>query len=104
MRAYLIAVCVLFSLGTIGILLSNLFLMVAVGELNQRRSKSNQLTFLWLTPWRISAMAREYRMRCPQGQFLRYSGICLIAGLVFFAASAALFWYAWRLAQNGIGN
>lgn len=103
MRAYLIAVCVLFSLATIDILLSNLFLMVAVGELNQRRGKSNQLTFLWLTPWRISAMAREYRMRCPQGQFLRYSGICLIAGLIFFAASAVVFWYAWRMAQSGIG-
>jgi hypothetical protein len=101
MKAYLIAVTVLFSAATIGILLSNLFLMVAVGELNQRRSKKNQLSFLWLTPWRIAAVAREYRMRCPQGRFLRYAGICLIAGLVFFAASAVLFWYAWRLAQGG---
>ncbi len=101
MRAYLIAVCILFSAATIGILLSNLFLMVAVGELNQRRSKTNQLSFLWLTPWRISAMAREYRMRCPQGRFLRYAGICLIGGLVFFTASAVVFWYALRIAQMG---
>ncbi len=103
MKAYLIVVCVLFSGATVGILLSNLFLMVAVGELNQRRSKNNQLSFIWLTPWRIAAMAREYRMRCPQGRFLRYAGICLIAGMVFFAASAVVFWYAWRLAQSGVG-
>jgi hypothetical protein len=101
MRAYLIAVCILFSIATISILLSNLFLMVVVGELNQRRSKTNQLSFVWLTPWRISAIAREYRMRCPQGRFVRYAGICLIAGVVFFAVSAVIFWYAWRLAQSG---
>jgi hypothetical protein len=102
MKAYLIAVCVLFSFATIGILVSNLFLMVAVGELNQRRSKTNQISFIWITPWRISAIAREYRTRCPQGRFLRYAGICLIAGIVCFAVSAAIFWYAWRMAQSGM--
>jgi len=103
MKAYLIAVCVLFSFATIGILLSNLFMMVVVGELNKRRQRSNQLSFILLTPWRISAIAREYRMRCPQGRFLRYAGICLVAGVVFFAASAVLFWYAWRMGQSSMG-
>jgi hypothetical protein len=103
MKAYLIAVCILFSAATIGILLSNLFLMVAVGELNQRRSKTNQLSFIWLTPWKIATIAREYRMRCPQGRFLRYARICLIAGFVCFAASACIFWYAWRMAHSGMG-
>jgi hypothetical protein len=103
MRAYLITVCVLFSAATIGILLSNLFMLVVVGELNKKRQKSNQLSFILLTPWKIAAIAKEYRLRYPHGRFVRYATVCLIAGVTFFAASAVLFWYASRLAQSGTG-
>lgn len=102
MKIYAIAAGVLFCLATVGIFLSNMFLIVIIGELNKKRGQSNQLSIL-LMPWRISAVFNEYRLRYPEGRFLRYVYVCLFAGVGCFLASMLVFLYASRLAHSGMG-
>jgi hypothetical protein len=103
MKIYAIAAGVLFCLATVGIFLSNLFLIVIIGELNKRRRQSNQLSIFFLMPWRISAIFNEYRLRYPEGRFLRYVYIGLIVGMACFLASMIVFLYASRMAGRGMG-
>jgi hypothetical protein len=101
-KIYAIAAGVLFCLATLGIFLSNLFLIVIIGELNKRRHQSNQLSAFFLMPWRISAIFNEYRLRYPDGRFLRYVYVCLFVGMACFLASVIVFLYATRLAHSSM--
>jgi hypothetical protein len=103
MKTYAIAAGVLFCLATVGVLLSNLFVVVIIGELNRKRRQANQLSMFFLMPWKISAIFNEYRLRYPEGRFLRYVYVCLAFGMACFLASMIVFLYASRLARGGMG-
>jgi hypothetical protein len=103
MRGYLIAACVLFSAATFAAIFSNLFFMVVIGEVNRRRVATNQISYFWLTPWRFSDICTEYRRRCPQGRFLRYSFICFAAAVACALGSLGLILYATHFFQGGPG-
>jgi hypothetical protein len=103
MRGYLIAACVFFGMATCGVMLSNFFFMVVIGEVNRRRLATNQISYFWFTPGRFSDICTEYRRRCPQGPFLRYAFICLAAGAACLLAFVALILYATHFFQGGTG-
>lgn len=67
---------VLFGLGTTGVILANMFVMMMIGEINRKRKEGELVSYFGFTFQKFLRVMREYRNWYPDGRLRAY---CLIA-------------------------
>jgi len=83
-----------FSIFLAGCFCANLFLMMIVRELNERRQESNAVSYVGWTFPKVSRVFREYREINPTGRLAAYSltGFgAMVLGLVGTAIALGFF-------------
>ncbi len=94
MSQHLVVGLVSFSLALTGLFLTNLFLVMMVGEINRKRVEGNQVSYFGYTFPKIVRIFNEYRSSHPEGKKHIYAIVAFafaIAGLVGVAAGLGFF-------------
>lgn len=86
-----IAIAVLFCVASAGIVLSGMFFIMMIGEVNRKKSEGEQISYWGATPTKLLRILHEYRKAYPGGSLGRYAlatfwiGTTALAGIAVCA-------------------
>ena len=76
MSARIVAGIILFCLAISAIILTNLFQMMMIGEINRKRPENKLVSYFGFTPFKTLRIFREYRHLYPVGKLHIYAPAC----------------------------
>jgi hypothetical protein len=88
MSARAVAGVISFCMAMAGLVMTNLFLMRMIAEINRKRSAGSPISNVGFTPPKIGRIVREYRQCCPTGRWRTYLFAAYAMTIVCFVAVA----------------
>ena len=82
---------VLLCLATSFAVITGMFSIMMIGEVNRRREDQSQISYFWVTPWKMLEVFGEYRRLYPRGRLHIYALVAYAFCMGVFAVLALLF-------------